>query len=155
MSCEIKFAHAHVRARSHVCDVRAKRLSKCACDVRACGHFSCVRRAIAISHVFRTFLGKKRPNLGLLRLLSIFFHGPTFFDFAWNGNRCIKKYKICFKIILYYKRACAIRILEKRTRACDVRAAENRVCECACVRGKKSSQLTVWIYVWFVFWKLV
>ena len=30
----------------------------------------------------------------------------------------------------------------KRTRACDVRAAENPVCECACVRGKKSSQLT-------------
>ena len=39
--------------------------------------------------------------------------------------------------------ACAIRSLAKRTRACDVRAAENRVCECACVRGKKSSQLTV------------
>ena len=38
--------------------------------------------------------------------------------------------------------ACAIRILAKCTRACDVRAAENRVCECACVRGKKSSQLT-------------
>ena len=59
VSCEIKFAHAHVRARSHVCDVRAKRLSKCACDVRACGHFSCVRRAIAISHVFRTFWDKR------------------------------------------------------------------------------------------------
>jgi hypothetical protein len=40
-------------------------------------------------------------------------------------------------------RACVIRILAKRTRACDVRAAENRVYECACVRGKKSSQLTV------------
>ena len=39
-------------------------------------------------------------------------------------------------------RACAIGILAKRTRACDVRAAENRVCECACVGGKKSSQLT-------------
>ena len=47
MSCEIKFAHAHVRARSHVCDVRAKRLLKRACDVRACGR-SGVRRAIAI-----------------------------------------------------------------------------------------------------------
>ena len=42
-------------------------------------------------------------------------------------------------------RAWAIRILAKRTRACDVRAVENRVCECACVRGKNSSQLTVWI----------
>jgi hypothetical protein len=39
---------------------------------------------------------------------------------------------------------CAIRILAKRTRACDVRAAENRVCECAFVRGKNSSKLTVW-----------
>ena len=51
VSCEIKFAHAHVRARPHVCDVRAKRLSKRACDVRACGRNLCVRRAIAISHV--------------------------------------------------------------------------------------------------------
>ena len=34
--------------------------------------------------------------------------------------------------------ACAIEFWAKRTRACDVRAAENRVCECACVRGKKS-----------------
>jgi hypothetical protein len=40
-------------------------------------------------------------------------------------------------------RACAIGILKKRTLACDVRAAEDWVCECACVRGKKSSQLTV------------
>ena len=51
VSCEIKFAHAHMHARSHVCDVRAKRLSKRACDVRACGRNLCVRRAIAISHV--------------------------------------------------------------------------------------------------------
>ncbi len=51
VSCEIIFAHAHVRARSHVCDVRAKGLLERACDVRACGRFQ-VRRAIAISHVF-------------------------------------------------------------------------------------------------------
>ena len=51
VSCEIKFAHAHVRARPHMCDVRAKRLSKRVCDVRACGRFLGVRRAIAISHV--------------------------------------------------------------------------------------------------------
>ena len=51
VSCEIDFAHAHVRARPHVCDVRAKRLSKRVCDVRACGRFLGVRRAIAISHV--------------------------------------------------------------------------------------------------------
>ena len=51
VSCEMRFAHAHVRARPHVCDVRAKRLSKRVCDVRACGRFLGVRRAIAISHV--------------------------------------------------------------------------------------------------------
>ena len=44
-------------------------------------------------------------------------------------------------------RACAIGILAKCTRACDVRAVENQVCECACVGGKKSSQLTVLVIV--------
>ena len=43
--------------------------------------------------------------------------------------------------------ACVIKFWAKRTRACDVRAAKNRVCECACVRGKKSSQLTVCLRV--------
>ena len=122
MSCEIKFAHAHVRARTHVCDVRAKRLLKRACDVRACGRPG-VRRAIAI---FARFWVKKGPIL----------------DFILPG-KCKKSAKFASKLPLCYKRACAIRILAKRTRACDVRAAENRVCECACVRGKKSSQLTV------------
>ena len=51
VSCENKFARAHVRARSHMCDVRAKRFLKHACDVRACGRFSSVRRAIAILHI--------------------------------------------------------------------------------------------------------
>ena len=51
VSCEIKFAHAHVRARLDVCNVRAKRLLKHACNVHACGRFLGVRRAIAISHV--------------------------------------------------------------------------------------------------------
>ena len=83
------------------------------------------------------------------------FHGPTLFDCAWNGIKCIKKvHKKCIKSAKFaskfpscYKRACACanQILAKRTRACDVRAAENQVCECACVRGKKSSQLTDWI----------
>ena len=36
VSCEKKFAHAHVRAHTHVCDVRAKQRLKRACDVRAC-----------------------------------------------------------------------------------------------------------------------
>jgi hypothetical protein len=39
-----------------------------------------------------------------------------------------------------------VRILAKRTRACDVHEAKNRVCECACVRGKKSAQLTVCLF---------
>ena len=51
VSCEIKFAQAHVCARRHMCDVRAKRFSKRVCDVRACGRFLGVRRAIVISHV--------------------------------------------------------------------------------------------------------
>ena len=42
VSCEIEFAHAHVRARLHMCDVSGKRLLKLACDVRACGRFSYV-----------------------------------------------------------------------------------------------------------------
>ena len=77
------------------------------------------------------------------------FHGPTLFDCALNGIKCIKKCiksaKFASKFPSCYKRACACanQILTKRTRACDVRAAENPVCECACVRGKKSSQLTV------------
>ena len=62
MSCEIKFAHAHVRARTHVCDVRAKRLLKRACDVRACGRPG-VRRAIAI---FARFWVKKGPILDFI-----------------------------------------------------------------------------------------
>ena len=123
VSCEIKFAHAHVRACTHVCDVRAKRLLKRACDVRACGRPG-VRLAIAI---FARFWVKKGPIL----------------DFIFPG-KYKKNAKFASKLPLCYKRACAcaIRILAKRTRACDVRAAENRVCECACVRGKKSSQLT-------------
>ena len=63
----------------------------------------------------------------------------------WHASLFIKDCKNFSKLPFCYKRACAcaIQILAKRTRACDVRAAENRVCECACVRGKKSSQLTV------------
>ena len=59
-----------------------------------------------------------------------------------------KSTKFASKLSLCYKRACAraILILAKRTCACDVRAAENRVCECACVQGKKSSQLTVCLF---------
>ena len=60
VSCEIKFAHAHVRAHSHVCDVRAKRLSKCACDVRACGRFGCA----TCDCIFALFWVKKGPNYG-------------------------------------------------------------------------------------------
>ena len=56
VSCEIKFAHAHVRSHLHVCDVRAKRIFKRACGTfRACdvqSHFSTLfveKMAIAIN----------------------------------------------------------------------------------------------------------
>ena len=55
--CELrkKFAHAHVRAHTHVCDVRAKSTFECACDVRACGTFiGCVMWDRTFAH-FRTF----------------------------------------------------------------------------------------------------
>ena len=58
----MKFAHAHVRAQTHVCDVHAKRLLKRACDVRACGRPG-VRRAIAI---FARFWVKKGPILDFI-----------------------------------------------------------------------------------------
>ena len=45
-----------MRARPHVCDVRAKRLSKCACDVRACGRF----KVRDVRKQFRTFLAEKK-----------------------------------------------------------------------------------------------
>ena len=61
VSCEIKFAHAHVRARPHVCNVCAKRLPKRACNVRACGRF----KVCDVRKQFRTFLGDKGPNFGL------------------------------------------------------------------------------------------
>jgi hypothetical protein len=58
VSCENKFAQAHVRARLHMCNVRAKRLSKRACDVCACGRFfGC---ATCYGN-FARFLDKKRP----------------------------------------------------------------------------------------------
>ena len=56
-------------------------------------------------------------------------------------NKSLKKEKIVKRA-----GACAIEFWAKRTRACDVRAAENRVCECACVRSKNSSQLTACKY---------
>ena len=48
VSCEIKFIHAHGRAREDVCEVRAKKLSKRAC-VRPISGVRCVT---VISHVF-------------------------------------------------------------------------------------------------------
>ena len=39
VSCEKKFAHAHVRAHSHMSDVCAKNIFVSACDVRACSTF--------------------------------------------------------------------------------------------------------------------
>ena len=51
MNCEGACAHANVRFA--VARVRAKSLLIHVCDVRACGHFSRVRRVTAISHVLR------------------------------------------------------------------------------------------------------
>ena len=43
-----------------------------------------------------------------------------------------------------------------RSHVAHVRAAKNRVCECACVRGKKSSQLTVsYKYWWYNFYLFI
>ena len=46
VSCEKKFAHAHVRAHSHMCDVHAKSILERAWDVRSCGTFQDVRSHI-------------------------------------------------------------------------------------------------------------
>ena len=54
VSCKKKFAHAHVRAHSHMWDVRAKNIFERACDVRACDTFQCVRSHICT--LFSTFL---------------------------------------------------------------------------------------------------
>ena len=53
-----------------------------------------------------------------------------------NSKKNSKKMKIS-------KRAGALRFWAKRTSACDLRAAEIEVCECACVRPKNPSQLTL------------
>ena len=49
VSCEIKFAHAHVRAHSHVCDVFAKSSLKRACTI-------CL--ILSIKHIYFFLLGK-------------------------------------------------------------------------------------------------
>ncbi len=50
VSCEIEFAHAHVRAHLHVCDVRAKSILKRVCDVRACGPFGRAMCDLTLAH---------------------------------------------------------------------------------------------------------
>ena len=55
VSCEKKSAHAHVRAHTHMCDVRVKQRLRRACDVRACGTFiGCAMCDRTFAH-FRTF----------------------------------------------------------------------------------------------------
>ena len=128
----------------------------------------CLRAAIFhvcdVRSQFRTFWGKKGPVLDFFhdkRLISMLFLWPYFTLLPNMIKKYIKRAKFATKLPFRYKRACAsanfdkmhthkdtracaraIQILAKCTRACDVRAAENRVCECACVRGQKSSQLT-------------
>ena len=78
-------------------------------------------------------------------MLYFTFKIPRWCKFTLRKTSTPKKIKEKEKKRTLYVRcasACAIEFWTKRTRACDVRAAENRVCECACVRGKKSSQLT-------------
>ena len=95
VSCEIKFARAHVRARSHVCDVRAKRLSKRACDVRACGRLRCE----TCDRNFARFGIQKRVQFWTFLTINV--------PFVINVRVRVRN-----------------EFWAKRTRACDVRAAE-------------------------------
>ena len=79
--CENKFAHAHVRANSHVCDVRAKRSWKRAYDVCACVRaalfWACDVRLHFIT-LLQTFGGKNDRKCHIiaisLSLLRLFIH---------------------------------------------------------------------------------
>ena len=61
-----------------MCDVRAKILSKRACDVRACGSVSSVRRANVILRLFE----QKRP------IFTRFGAIKTIFERAWVVQVC-------------------------------------------------------------------
>ena len=67
-NCELqkKFAHAHVRAHMHVCDVRAKLGLKRVCDVRACEAF---RGLVSCDRNFTTLL-----SLLSLKLIKVRTH---------------------------------------------------------------------------------
>ena len=95
-----------------MCDVRAKRLLKRACDVRACGRLR-VRLAIAI---FARFKVKKA------QFWTLFWQ-----ESAKNSAKFASKLPFC------YKRACAIRILAKHGRATCLRpkieCANMRACD--------------------------
>ena len=72
-NCELqkKIAHAHVRAHSHVCDVRAKERMKRACDVRA-RPLGDLRVAIATSQLGKICIVEN--NQQLLSLVSLKAH---------------------------------------------------------------------------------
>ena len=156
VSCETKFAH--VRAHSHMCDVHAKSILECACDVRSCGTFQDVRSHICkFLHTFcdisKTF-GQSYTITSIsshCARLDSFMNQWMLFPFMnpWllcpiinnrsNSNMpCSSMYPTFIPI--YVKKKLSFTLGKG---ACDVRAAENRVCECSCVRGKKSLQLTV------------
>ena len=134
MSCEIEFAHAHVRAPTHVCDVRAKRLSKRACNVHACGPLSGVQSAIAILHVFRLkrpeflirtlfftcFLAKKPPNFSFSHCSLCLFTITIIPGCAWIG----------IKLGIYKKSGKF--------------ALELKTCGCECDLNFEKTQLCMW-----------
>ena len=63
-----------MRAHSHVCDVRAKRVFECACDGRACGTFlGCAMCDRTFAH-FRTFFVHFCDILRIFKVFSRFIH---------------------------------------------------------------------------------
>ena len=136
VSRETKFAH--VRAHSHMCDVRVKSTLYCLCDVRACGVFfwTCDVR----SHFRTLFEAKMAQNIFFIVKFQNFLVGYLY-SYIFDGiltsklldgvlhcqNQKIEKLKNNSKINENLKRAgaCALEFWSKRTRACDVRAAEN------------------------------
>ena len=69
----------------------------------------------------------------------------SYYQKLLNGVHCQNAASKNSKKMKIAKRACAgvIGFWAKCTRACNVRAAEIEVCECACVRPKNPSQLTL------------
>ena len=63
-----------MRAHSHVCDVRAKSVFECACDVRACGTFLGCAMCDRTFAQFRTFFVHFCDILRFFKVFSWFIH---------------------------------------------------------------------------------